>query len=263
MALVKMREKAWRELYRIILLFSKRENPQYLKINAELLFLSIFLELRDAQLDAAIENFIIFFQENDLQNGEANIPTLLLIDLYLQKRKHKRLFPGFTYSISGLENCNFTQKEIDCYLAILSGKAVNKVNAFFNATKVASLKNEIHDVNALYYFTHDIFYLSYLAAHKEYFATLPATTKTLITEFIYVNCVYCMTIENIDLLTELLICHLLFEGKVEEDNVIIAKGLWFIEQYLNKVAELDWQDMDTFLALYHTLLLICMLTKLN
>ncbi|EKU93983.1 Uncharacterised protein [Alloiococcus otitis] len=244
-------------------LFLKTKNDNYIKANSELIFFVIFSKTTDVEIINVIDKFLDQFKEMSMETDPRNLSTYLLTEIYKQVNTGISNFEEYSFCIKGIDNFDFTKKEISCYLSILTNKVDNNIDQYFDDEQLELLRTTIPTVDDIYYFTHDIFYLTYLNSKQEYFSMLSSYKREIINEFIYSCIVFCMISNNMDLLGELLISYSLVNGKISKANSLINMGLNYIEQYVDEVESNLILTESFFLQSYHTILVILILALIN
>lgn len=257
-----LKKGARKILSNFLLLFLNSKSKNYIKANSELIFLKIFSKIEDDEINDTIEKFIMDFNDRSLKNDNRNLSAYLLIEIYKQLNTGVSHLGQYSFYLEGIDQFDFTKKEITCYLSILTNNIENKIEHYFDEKKIEAMVTTIPSIDDIYFFTHDIFYLTYLNSKPEFFDLMSSWKKEYINEYIFSCLVFCLIEENIDLLGELLICYRLVNGKIDESNPIIDMSLVFIEQYLSEVNSKLYNNESIFIQTYHTILVILMLVTM-
>ncbi|MDO5716447.1 MAG: hypothetical protein Q4Q17_01485 [Tissierellia bacterium] len=146
-----------------------------------------------------------------------------------------------------------------CYKELINGFNHERLLSILKQSKYFDyLTRGCPNVSEIYYFTHIIFYLSFF--NRVRICKLIQTTfeKYDLYEYILTYIIYCLKINNVDLLTELLICSNLICCSLPNEIVELSKEQIF--SFL-KISLSKKDTVDSFLEAYHTILLLIMLVN--
>ncbi|RLK64249.1 hypothetical protein D3H64_00275 [Atopobacter sp. AH10] len=273
-------------------LFSRMDDKDYEKMNAELVFASIFSKKPSEDEQGTIEEF--FEEVNGRSISELDPAILMLLSLYRQRFKstgidqgadnpngqetYKQVIPSDgrsfqdKFSLDGQERYSldisvknsFNQVELMTYQSMLEKKYASRVEEFLRSDIYDRVKDGLIDREEMYILTHWVFYLSYLNEFPEFFSYFPEKGQKLLEQRLSSYTVSCLIKEDYDLLAELLLCYLLMGQSVKMTyDSIFKKAFRQLYHFMKKLEETTKShELSEISGYYHTVLVLKMVKDL-
>lgn len=242
--------------------FLNDRDKNYYKMNAELIFASIFCKHRSKDIRQSIKQFISGISQNRLKDLDP--ATILLIKAY---GKEQNVFDNTVsdYEVRVNKKFKFTVLELGTYKRIIREDFSDETNMFLLSEDFNCICHDVLNRDELYYITHRIMYLSYLNKCPNYLRGLKNSVRMLIKDRLMTYALVCMMKEDYDLLGELLISYLLLSTKEDrvEDRAFLDKSLYFLDDFMKALEqEHKKADNEKLADYYHTVLVMYMIKEL-